>query len=70
MELISFFGAGITIYCGWQAARDDLRSWRHFRKEARQAEPVKLAKLRKTPAGADQAGAVAGHWQVLSRGSV
>jgi hypothetical protein len=31
MELISLFGAGITIYCGWISVRDDLRGWRRYR---------------------------------------
>ena len=70
MELISLFGAGITIYCGWQAVKDDLRSWRHFPETARQKEPVKQAKRQKKSAALDQADVAAVHWPGLSRGSV
>lgn len=34
MELIAFFGAGITIYCGWISVRNDLRAWQCYRKKS------------------------------------
>jgi hypothetical protein len=45
MELISLFGAGITIYCGWVSIRDDLRGWHRFRRMSGQrAELTKSGK--------------------------
>lgn len=34
MELISIVGAGVTLYCGWLTAKDELRCWRHFQAAA------------------------------------
>ena len=70
MELIALAGAGVTLYCGWLTARDELRCWQRFRAARLQAETARPKKVRQKSAAGDRAGVAAGHWQVLVKGSV
>jgi hypothetical protein len=70
MELITMCGAGVTLYCSWLAAKDELRCWRRFRSDWRKPESARPKKIQRKLAAVDRADVGAVHWPGLLKGSV